>query len=106
MPNYLLAYHGDETLPETQAEIDELMSAWHKWFAELGDDVIDGGNPVSESYTLQPNGDIQSNGGPNPITGYGIIRASDLADAQAKAQGCPVLKEESGSIELAQIVEM
>jgi len=82
------------------------MSDWQKWFAELGDDVIDGGNPVSQSYTLKPNGVTESNGGPNPVTGYGIIRAKNLADAQAKASGCPVLKEEGGSIELAQIVEM
>lgn len=106
MPNYLLAYHGNESLPETPEEIDTLMQAWHGWFAALGDAVVDGGNPVGVSCTLHGNGKITDDGGSNPISGYSIISATDLADAKQKAAGCPVLSEEGGSVELAQIVEM
>ena len=106
MANYLLVYHGGEGMPETDAEMEQLMTAWQGWLSALGDDVVDAGNPVGQSCTLHANGSTDNHGGSNPVTGYGIIRASSLADAQDKARGCPVLTEEGGSIELAEIVEV
>ena len=106
MPNFLLAYHGGEALPETQDAVDALMASWQSWFEALGADVVDGGNPVGQSCTLHSDGNIEPHGGSNPISGYSIISAKDLADAQQKAAGCPVLQEEGGTIELAPIVEM
>jgi len=106
MPNYLLAYHGDASLPESEEEMATLMSAWQHWFETLGDAVVDPGNPVGQSSTMHRDGSIENNGGSNPVTGYGIIKANDLADAQRKAAGCPVLTEEGGSIEVAEIVEV
>lgn len=106
MPNYLLAYHGGESVPESQEEIDKLMIAWRGWFGNLGAAVVDGGNPVGESITLHAGGKVTDNGGSNPISGYSIIAADNLQDAQSKAAGCPVLAEEGGTVELAPIVEM
>ena len=106
MPKYLLVYHGGEGMPETEEEGEKLMAAWGAWFERIGPAVVDGGNPVGQSTTLFEGGRVEPNGGANPATGYSILQADDLEDAKAKAAGCPVLQERTGSIELAEIIEL
>ena len=71
----------------------------------LGSAVVDGGNPVGESSTVQSNGTVVDNGGANPASGYSLIEAPDLDEAIAKAKGCPVLTL-GGSIEVAEAFDM
>ncbi|GJL83648.1 MAG: hypothetical protein DHS20C01_32820 [marine bacterium B5-7] len=104
MAKYLFVYHGGSA-PESEAEIAEVMDAWGQWFGSMGSAVIDGGNPVGLSTTVQSDGSVVSNGGSNPASGYSLIEASDTEDAVAKAKGCPILSA-GGSIELAEAIDM
>jgi hypothetical protein len=83
MAKYLFVYHG----------------------GSMGAAVIDGGNPVGDSSTVNPDGSVSGNGGANPASGYSLIEATDLDDALAKAQGCPILVG-GGSIEVAEAIDM
>lgn len=103
MAKYLFVYHGGKK-PEGEAEMKKIMDAWGAWYASMGKDVIDGGNPVGKSTTVTGKGVID-NGGANPASGYTLIEASDLDDAVAKAKGCPILVS-GGSVELAQAFDM
>lgn len=67
--------------------------------------VVDGGNPVGMSTTVNSDGSVVDNGGANPVSGYGMFEASDLDDATSKAKGCPIL-EAGGSVELAEVIDM
>ena len=104
MAKYLFVYHGGEN-PETEEETAAVLDAWGQWLGSMGAAVIDGGNPVGVSKTVNPDGSVADNGGPNPVTGYGLIEAADDDDAVAKARGCPIL-EAGGSVELAQAFDM
>ena len=104
MAKYLFVYHGGKN-PETEDEVAQVMDDWGNWFGSIGAAVIDGGNPVGQSYTINGDGTVAHNGGSNPATGYSLIEASDLDDAIAKARGCPILKAE-GSVELAEAIDM
>ncbi len=104
MAKYLFVYHGGKS-PSNPAEIKAVMDAWGAWFGGLGAAVIDGGNPVGKSSTVQPDGSLVSGGGANPVSGYSLVSASSLEDAHAKARGCPVLKA-GGSIEIAEAFDM
>lgn len=104
MAKYLFVYHGGSK-PESQEEIAKIMDAWGQWFGSMGSDVIDGGNPVGMSSTVQANGSVVSNGGSNPASGYSLIEASTLDDALAKAKGCPILNN-GGSVEVAEAIDM
>ena len=84
MAKYLFVYHGGEN-PETDEEIAQVMDEWGSWFGTMGAAVIDGGNPVGLSSTVNPDGSVTDNGGANPATGYSLIEAGDLDDAIAKA---------------------
>ena len=104
MAKYLFIYHGGKT-PESEEEVAEILDAWGSWLGGMGAAVVDGGNPVGMSSTVNPDGTVTDNGGANPATGYGLIEAADLDDAIAKARGCPILAA-GGSVELAECIDM
>lgn len=104
MAKYLFIYHGGSH-PETDEEIAEVMDAWGNWFGSMGSAVVDGGNPVGKSSTVNADGTVTNDGGPNPAGGYSLIEAADLDDAIGKAKKCPILAA-GGSIELAEVIDM
>ena len=104
MSKYLFIYHGVKQ-PETEEEIAAVMDAWGQWFGSMGSAVVDGGNPVGKSSTVQSGGNVVDNGGANPASGYSLVEASDLDDALAKAKGCPILND-GGSVEVAEAIDM
>ena len=104
MAKYLFVYHGGKN-PETEEEVAQVLDAWGQWLGSMGSAVVDGGNPVGKSSTVNPDGSVTDNGGPNPASGYGLIEAGSLDDAIAKAKGCPILAA-GGSVELAEAIDM
>ena len=104
MAKYLFVYHGGKIATNPQ-EAQEVMNAWGAWFGALGASVLDGGNPVGQSFTVRPDGSLTSAGGANPASGYSLIEAASAEDAHAKAKTCPLLKA-GGSIEFAQAIDM
>jgi hypothetical protein len=104
MAKFLFVYHGGSH-PTSPAEAKKVMDAWGTWFGSLGGAVIDGGNPVGKSSTVRSDGSIQQDGGANPVSGYSLIEAANLADAHKKAKACPLLAA-GGSIEVAEAMDM
>jgi hypothetical protein len=89
MANYLLVYHGG-SMPEGEAAQAAVMEAWNGWFHQLGDAVVDGGNPASGTKVISADGSV-AEGGPTSPSGYSIIKADSHDAAVALAKGCPVL---------------
>jgi len=104
MAKYVLAYHGGSA-PANPQDVKKVMDEWGAWFGSMGSAVIDAGNPVGKSSTIKSDGSLVDGGGSNPISGYSLVEASSLADAHAKAKGCPILKS-GGTIEIAQAMDM
>ena len=88
MANYLLTYHGGG-MPEGQEATAKVMEAWTAWFGQLGDSLVDGGNPTSRSVAISPDGSVMD--ATSAPTGYSIIKADDMDAAVAASKGCPVL---------------
>ena len=66
----------------------EIMAAWGKWFESVGDKMTDfahfpGGRETSDTGTK----DLPLGG--DSITGFCIINADSLDDAEKIAQSCP-----------------
>jgi hypothetical protein len=105
MPKYLYVYHGGGNMAAaSREEQDKAMQAWMGWFGQLGKSVVDGGNPVGKSTTVESSS-VKNNGGANPVSGYSIVEAANVDDAVAKAKGCPILHI-GGSVEVAEILPM
>ncbi len=104
MSKFLFVYHGGSK-PETEEAVTEVMNAWGEWFGSMGSAVVDGGNPVGISSTVNSDGSVSDNGGANPASGYSLIEAADIDDALAKARACPILSA-GGSVEVAEAFDM
>jgi hypothetical protein len=90
MANYLLTYHGEGGMPGTDEERAAVMAKWTAWFGQLGDAVVDGGNPTTRAKAISPDGSVMD--ATTSPTGYSIIRADSLDQAVERARGCPVLE--------------
>jgi hypothetical protein len=90
MPDFLLVYHGGG-MPDSPEEGGKIMEAWMKWFGDLGDAVLDPGNPVAHSKTISVGG-VTDGGGANPASGFSKVRAESMEAAVEIAKGCPVLQ--------------
>lgn len=88
MANYVLVYHGGG-MPATPEEGAKATQAWNDWFHQLGDAVVDGGNPASATKTIGADGSVSDD--PSGPSGYSILKADSLDGAVALAKGCPVL---------------
>ncbi|WP_170364196.1 YciI family protein [Ruegeria arenilitoris] len=104
MPQYLFVYHGGTT-PTDPAEIEATMAAWGAWFQNMGPALEIPGNPVGQSHTVSADG-VADNGGPNPASGFTVVKADSIEAATEMAKGCPMVVNGSGSVEVAEIHEI
>ena len=104
MSKYVLAYHGGGGMAQDEAARDQIMAAWTAWFQEVGQGLVDGGNPIGRTMTIDSGG-MADGGGANPMTGYSIIEAGSMDDAVRLAKGCPIIAA-GGSIEVAETFDV
>lgn len=82
--NYLLLHYGFEK------PTPEIMSAWGKWFESIADKMVDGGHfPGGREISHSGTKDLPMT--KESITGYSIIKAESLDEAEKIAQGCPII---------------
>ncbi|SLN27979.1 YCII-related domain protein [Pseudoruegeria aquimaris] len=104
MPKFMFVYHGGKA-PEDPAEVEKVMAAWNAWYGSMGDALVDGGGPAGLSKTVSAEG-VADNGGPNPVSGLTIVEAADQDAAVEMAKGCPMVLDGTGSVEVAEILQM
>ncbi|MEP1353968.1 MAG: hypothetical protein ABJX32_03660 [Tateyamaria sp.] len=104
MPKFVFAYHGGG-MPEAPEEGARMMAAWNDWYAAMGDAVVDGGAPVGQSMTVSQGG-VTGDGGANPLSGYTVVQADTIDAACEMANGCPMIADGSGTVEVAPVIDM
>ena len=95
MPKFMLVYKGEATdmADMTEEEVQEVMAKWGVWMEKVGPALSDVGTPLGPGTSLVDDG---SAGSPVPLTGYSIVEAEDMAEAQSLAKGHPYLSEGKG----------
>jgi len=104
MAQFIFAYHGGKS-PETPEEGEKVMAAWGAWVGGLGDAIVQPGAPLGMSKTVNGSG-VTDDGGANPVSGYSVVDAADMGAAVTMAKGCPMVVDGSGSVEVAELLEM
>lgn len=99
MANFLLVYHGGG-MPETPEEQATVMAAWGAWMEEVGDGMVDMGNPTSNVQTVSTAGIAEFSG--DRVSGYSIVKADSLDQASELAKGVPLVAE-GGSVDVYEI---
>ncbi len=91
MNNFLLVYTGGG-MPETEEEQAVVMKAWGQWLEELGEHLVDGGNPTGPvARTIHSDGMVHEGPHGEMATGYSMLKAESLDQAVSLAKGCPIL---------------
>jgi hypothetical protein len=85
MKKYIFLSVGYET------PTPEIQEAWGKWFASIGDKIIDGGSPFRAGREITRDGSKDLPIGLDAITGYMILNAEDLDEAERIAKACPII---------------
>ncbi len=83
MKKYLVLYH------DVWEPIPEVQDAWQAWFARVGDRFVDSGTPFADAFEVTRGGTRALTRSDGPATGYSIISAVSLEDAEALFADCP-----------------
>jgi hypothetical protein len=101
--NYVLVYKGGGGMPATDEERQAAMAAWGAWFGDLGEALVDAGNPFGPSASIAADGSV-GDSGPSGLTGYSVLSADSLAEATERAKGCPMLAGGGGNVEVYEAI--
>ena len=74
-----------------QTPTPEIIDAWGKWFESIGDKIVDSGNPLGAAREITRNGSKELPLGVDSITGYLIINAENIDEAEEIAKTCPII---------------
>ena len=85
MKKYMLLHFGFEK------PTPEIMGAWGKWFESIADKTVDGGAHFSGGREISSAGTKELPLGADSITGYTVIEAESLDEAEKVAQGNPFI---------------
>ena len=76
-------------MPETPEAQEAVMAAWGAWYGKMGDAIVDGGNPFSQSKHITADGVADGAVSSPAANGYTIIAADSLDAAVANVQDHP-----------------
>src|SRR5688572_21058398 len=100
MKNFVYIYHSTQTTPPTQ----ESLNTFGVWYATLGDNVVDGGNPIKkDSSVIVKNGHAEAAN--DSVIGYAIIKANSLEEAAKMVMGNPLANNADGAVHVYETTE-
>ena len=68
----------------------KVRDAWMQWFESIRNHIVDSGNPFGLVKEVTSLGVRELPRNKNAITGYTIIKARDMAEAEKIAKSCPI----------------
>ena len=69
----------------------EVQKAWMNWFAAIGDNFIDSGNPLGNGMIVTKTETKALSAEMDPATGYSILRAENMEEALNLLKDCPII---------------
>ena len=69
----------------------EIQEAWGKWFASIGNKMVDPGSPLGHGKEISRAGTRELSMDMESLTGYCIINADNFEEAEKIAEACPII---------------
>ena len=92
MPMYVITNRA----PKNYVGSVDTAAAWNAWFEQLGDNLVDRGNPA---FVRRQLGNC---GADTELGGYTLITADDLDAALGLARDCPMIAA-GGGVEIGEL---
>lgn len=70
---------------------EEVRAAWRDWFERVGAGFVDTGNPFGAGREITTGGARDLDSESSPISGYTIVQAASLTDAEKLLDGLPIV---------------
>lgn len=86
MKNFVLLHYGFVT------PTPDIMTAWSKWFESIKNNIVDMGEGFSSGREISKAGTKDLPLGLDSITGFTIVSADSLDDAEKLARSNPYIK--------------
>lgn len=91
MKQYLVIYYAPKEAMESMQDITEEqaiegMKPWYEWMQNVGEKLLDGGNPFGEGWEITPTEKLPSE---KMVSGYSMLQAEDIDDAMKLLDGHP-----------------
>jgi hypothetical protein len=85
MKKFVLLHYGFEK------PTPEIMAAWGKWFEQMKDNIVDMAGPFGGGREISKAGTRDLPLGRESITGFTVVRAGSLDEAEKMAQSNPYI---------------
>ena len=109
MKNFIALYLNTTGAHQTQPDLtpeqqEQILAPWGAWKEKYGDQIIDLGAPCMPAVAS----DKGDNWSPskNFVTGYSIVSANNIADAQEMFKGHPIYSYPGHAIEISECISM
>lgn len=86
MKRFVFLYEG-----QFEDYSDQVKEAWSAWFAEIGESIVDGGNPFGRGRKVTATGSEDLPTGLDAISGYTIVNAESMDAAEKLLANCPIV---------------
>lgn len=96
MKKFMFLFHGAWEMTQEQKD------AWGNWFAEIGESIVDSGNPFGPGREVTRTGRRDLPFDARATTGYTIVNADSMADAEKLLENCPI----ASSVEIYEAMKM
>jgi len=96
MSKYMLIYQGAATDVSrlSQEDAAKVLAGWRSWMDKVGPALVDVGTPFGAGAAVVDDG---SHAEAVALSGYSIVEAGSLDEAQRLAEGHPFLSEGRGN---------
>ena len=85
MKKFVIFHYGFENPTK------EIMDAWGKWFESIGNKIVDPGSPLGPGREISRSGTKELPLGLESLTGYTVINADNMDEAEKIAKSCPLI---------------
>ena len=111
MKEFLLLFRGDDTerAQLSPEQLQEDMKLWQQWIGGIAaKEIMVGAQPLEKEGKVVRGPSKKLTDGPfmeskEVLGGYVLLKAKDINEAVSIAEGCPVLRLESGTVEVREI---
>jgi len=109
MKNFIALYYNTsgahQPTPEmTPEQKEQMLAPWGAWAQKCGEQLKDMGSPFAPA-SASDNGDAWSPS-KNFVTGYSIVSANSLAEAQELFKGHPIYSYPDHAVEISECMTM